>query len=116
MADDQVLPSRRRALQCIAFGGLGTLFTLAGGVLVPIELSAAAEESASMRHAAGAAKPLFVQISDTHIGFSHAANPAQFDLAQQLLSGLRTKELHTVPGEHDVADAASGAAAAPATP
>jgi len=49
----------------MAFGGLGTLFTLAGGVLVPIELSAAAEESASMRHAVRAAKPLFVQISDT---------------------------------------------------
>ncbi|HEY2590048.1 MAG TPA: hypothetical protein VGI35_00550, partial [Steroidobacteraceae bacterium] len=62
MANDQVLPSRRRALQCMAFGGLGTLFTLAGGVLVPIELSAAANESATIRHGARAAKPLFVQI------------------------------------------------------
>jgi plastocyanin len=140
MAHDQVLPSRRRALQCMAFGGLGTLFTLAGGVLVPIELSAAADNSASVGRGARAAKALFVQISDSHIGFSQAANhdvtatlastialvnglpvppalvihtgdithlskPAQFDLAQQLLSGLRTNELHTVPGEHDVADA-----------
>jgi plastocyanin len=124
----------------MAFGGLGTLFTLAGGVLAPIELSAAADDSASTRHGVRASKPLFVQISDTHIGFNQAANhdvsatlgltialvnalpvppelvihtgdithlskPAQFDLAQQLLSGLRTNELHTVPGEHDVADA-----------
>jgi len=138
MANDQVLPSRRRALQCMAFGGLGTLFTLAGGVLVPTELSVAGAKST--RGAPEAAKPLFVQISDTHLGFSQAANrdvtatlgltialinglpvppalvihtgdithlskPAQFDLAQQLLSGLRTNELHTVPGEHDVADA-----------
>jgi 3',5'-cyclic AMP phosphodiesterase CpdA len=85
-------------------------------------------------------KPLFVQISDTHIGFNKEANPdvngtltqtidivngmseqpaliihtgdithlsrpAEFDLAQQLLSRLRTTELHTVPGEHDTTDA-----------
>jgi 3',5'-cyclic AMP phosphodiesterase CpdA len=82
---------------------------------------------------------LFVQISDTHIGFNKEANPdvngtlkqsidivnampeqpaliihtgdithlsrpAEFDLAQQLMSGLRTTELHTVPGEHDTTD------------
>jgi 3',5'-cyclic AMP phosphodiesterase CpdA len=85
-------------------------------------------------------KPLFVQISDTHIGFNKEANPnvagtltqtidivngmsdvpaliihtgdithlskpAEFDLAAQLLSRLRTSEIHTVPGEHDTADA-----------
>jgi hypothetical protein len=38
--------SRRRALKCMAFGG-----------------------------AAGLGKPLFVQISDTHIGFNKDANP-----------------------------------------
>jgi 3',5'-cyclic AMP phosphodiesterase CpdA len=85
-------------------------------------------------------KPLFVQISDTHIGFNKEANPdvagtltqtidivngmseapaliihtgdithlskpAEFDLAAQLLGRLRTSEIHTVPGEHDTADA-----------
>ena len=89
-------------------------------------------------HALG--KPLFVQISDTHIGFNkdanpdvngtltqtidlvngmseqpaliihtgditHLSKPAEFDLAQQLFSRLRTTELHTVPGEHDTTDA-----------
>src|ERR1700730_1528873 len=83
--------------------------------------------------------PLFVQISDTHIGFNkdanpdvngtltqtidivngmaeqpaliihtgditHLSKPAEFDLAQQMLSHLRTTELHTVPGEHDTTD------------
>ncbi|MFL6600388.1 MAG: metallophosphoesterase family protein [Steroidobacteraceae bacterium] len=121
----------------MAFGGAGTLFTLAGGVFTPIELAAAA---ADRRLAAGLGKPLFVQISDTHIGFKKEANPdvdgtltrtielvngmaqqpaliihtgditqlskpAEFDAAQQMFSLLRTTEMHTVPGEHDVADA-----------
>jgi 3',5'-cyclic AMP phosphodiesterase CpdA len=82
---------------------------------------------------------LFLQISDTHIGFNKEANPdvagtlketisfvnampvkpaltihtgdithlskpEEFDMAQQLLSGLSITELHTVPGEHDVTD------------
>jgi hypothetical protein len=34
------------------------------------------------------------------------SQPAEFDIAQQLLSRFRTPELHTVPGEHDVADPA----------
>ncbi|HYL02913.1 MAG TPA: metallophosphoesterase [Steroidobacteraceae bacterium] len=63
--------SRRRALKCLAFGGAGTLFTLAGGVFTPIDLAVAA----AGKTAGAAAKPLFVQISDTHIGFSKDANP-----------------------------------------
>ena len=86
-----------------------------------------------------AGRPLFVQISDTHIGFkkdanpdvagtlmqtidmvnamqgqpaliihtgdiTHLSKPEEFDLAQQMLSRLRTTELHTVPGEHDTTD------------
>ena len=35
---------------------------------------------------------------------SHLSKPEEFDLAQQLLSGLNITELHTVPGEHDVTD------------
>jgi 3',5'-cyclic AMP phosphodiesterase CpdA len=85
--------------------------------------------------------PLFLQISDTHIGFNKEANPdvigtltktiamvnampqkpamvihtgdithlskaAEFDTASLLLSQLNVTELHTTPGEHDVADAA----------
>jgi 3',5'-cyclic AMP phosphodiesterase CpdA len=137
MADETSTKTRREALKCLAFGGAGTLFTLAGGVLTPIDLAVAA---ADQHAAARRGKPLFVQISDTHIGFNKEANPdvsgtlaqtiqlinampeqpalmihtgdithlskpAEFDLAQQLFSGLRTSEMHTVPGEHDTTDA-----------
>ncbi len=136
MSDD-LLRSRRKALKCMAFGGAGTLFTLAGGVLTPWDLVMAADKKTG---SAPMGKPLFVQISDTHIGFNKEANPdvnatlnqtiaivnampeqpaliihtgdithlsrpAEFDLAQQLLGGLKTTELHTTPGEHDTSDA-----------
>jgi 3',5'-cyclic AMP phosphodiesterase CpdA len=137
MTDDSPRLSRRRALQCMALGGAGTLFTLSGGILTPMDLALAAKR----RDGAGdMGKPLFVQISDTHIGFhkdanpdvvgtlsstinlvngmreqpalilhtgdiTHLSRPEEFDTAQKLLGQLRTSELHTVPGEHDVADA-----------
>jgi 3',5'-cyclic AMP phosphodiesterase CpdA len=120
----------------MAYGGAGTLFVLAGGVFTPMDLAQAAEDQAAV---AKRGRPLFVQISDTHIGFAkdanpdvnatltqtitlvnampeppalilhtgditHLSKPAEFDLAQQLLSQLRTTELHTVPGEHDTTD------------
>ena len=131
--------TRRHALKCLAYGGAGTLFTLAAGVLTPVDLAVAA---ASEKSAGTAGVPLFVQISDSHIGFSKEANPdvtatltrtielinalpqrpglvlhtgdithlskpAEFDLAAQLLSTLTVTELHTTPGEHDVADASA---------
>ncbi len=144
MADDTLLSpgadvlTRRAALECLAYGGAGTLFALAGGVFTPIGLAAAASDP---QGAARLGKPLFVQISDTHIGFNKEANPdvvatlnrsidlvnalpeqpallihtgdithlskaAEFALAQQLFSRLRTTEMHTTPGEHDTTDPA----------
>jgi len=135
--DDQSLQARRNALKCLAYGGAGTLFALSGGVFTPMDLAAAA---ADKQGTARLGKPLFVQISDTHIGFNKEANPdvngtltetidlvngmsdqpaliihtgdithlskpAEFDLAQQLFTRLRTTEMHTVPGEHDTTDA-----------
>ena len=126
--------TRRGALRCLAFGGAGTLFVLSGGVLAPVDLALGQNY-----RSAASGTPLFVQISDTHIGFkgdansdvagtvketiklvnsmpekpafimhtgdiTHLSKPEEFDLAQQLLSGLRVSELHTVPGEHDVID------------
>ncbi|HUI61303.1 MAG TPA: metallophosphoesterase [Steroidobacteraceae bacterium] len=137
MSEDRSHFSRRRALKCMAFGGAGTLFALSGGILAPIDLAVAAADR-DARKSLGT--PLFVQISDTHIGFhkdanpdvngtlsrtielvngmhdqpplvlhtgdiTHLSKPEEFDAAQQLLSRLRVTELHTVPGEHDVADA-----------
>jgi 3',5'-cyclic AMP phosphodiesterase CpdA len=124
--------TRRHALKCMAFGGAGTLFTLSGGVLSPFDLAHAEGPLTGM--------PLFVQISDTHIGFNKEANPdvgatlqlaiervndispapalvlhtgdithlskaAEFDEAAEHFRTLKVTELHTVPGEHDVADA-----------
>jgi 3',5'-cyclic AMP phosphodiesterase CpdA len=72
MADQSSITSRRNALKCLAFGGAGTLFALAGGVFTPIDLARAATDREG---AARLGKPLFVQISDTHIGFNKEANP-----------------------------------------
>jgi 3',5'-cyclic AMP phosphodiesterase CpdA len=72
VSDINRLQSRRSALKCLAYGGAGTLFTLAGGVLTPIDLARAA---ADPRGANALGRPLFVQISDTHIGFNKDANP-----------------------------------------
>jgi 3',5'-cyclic AMP phosphodiesterase CpdA len=137
MPDEIPVVSRREALRCMAFGSAGTLFALAGGVLTPVGLAQAA---ADREGTARLGKPLFVQISDSHIGFhkdanpdvngtlsatidlvngmreqpalilhtgdiTHLSKPEEFDLAQQLLARLHAGELHTVPGEHDVADA-----------
>src|SRR5271165_1846083 len=137
MSDDQLLLTRRNALKCMAYGGAGTLFALSGGVFTPMDLATAAD---AKQGTDAPGRPLFVQISDTHIGFNKEANPdvngtltstidlvnamreqpaliihtgdithlskpAEFDVAQQLLSRVRTTELHTVPGEHDTTDA-----------
>jgi len=139
MSDDQSLLSRRNALKCMAYGGAGTLFALSGGVFTPIDLAMARAYDES-KESKALGKPLFVQISDTHIGFNKEANPdvngtltqtidivngmsvqpaliihtgdithlskpAEFDLAEQLFTRLRTTEMHTVPGEHDTTDA-----------
>jgi 3',5'-cyclic AMP phosphodiesterase CpdA len=131
-------PRRRGALKCLAFGGAGTLFTLSAGILTPIDLALA--QAGGTDRSAQAGLPLFLQISDTHIGFNKEANPdvvgtltrtiamvnampkkpalvihtgdithlskaSEFDTAAQLLSQLNVTELHTTPGEHDVADA-----------
>ena len=58
--------TRRSALKCLGIGA-GTLFTLQGGVFGALDLARAAT--------ADAAAPLFVQISDSHIGFNKDANP-----------------------------------------
>jgi len=137
VTDDPTFKGRRNALKCMAYGGAGTLFALTGGVFTPIDLAVAA---GTPDGAARPGKPLFVQISDTHIGFSkdanpdvngtlasaislvnglpeqpaliihtgditHLSKPEEFDHAAQMFAGLRATELHTTPGEHDVADA-----------
>ncbi len=72
MSEHSSLQSRRNALKCMAYGGAGTLFVLAGGVLTPIDLAVAGSDN---RATTRLGRPLFVQISDTHIGFNKDANP-----------------------------------------
>ena len=69
---NEIDKSRRGALKCLAFGGAGTLFVLSGGVLAPLDLAVAASRNSP---AMMAGIPLFLQISDTHIGFNKEANP-----------------------------------------
>src|SRR5271154_1733049 len=72
MSEDHSLHSRRNVLKCMAYGGAGTLFALSGGVFTPIDLAEAAADNAQTSRLG---RPLFVQISDTHIGFNKDANP-----------------------------------------
>ncbi len=73
--------TRRGALNCLAWGGTGLLWTMAGGVPVASLLSGTAE--AATGKAAGAFR--FVQISDTHIGFNKDANPDVAGSAQRAI-------------------------------
>ena len=59
------MTNRREALKCLGLGA-GTLFTLSGGVLRAIDMAEAQPDMGM---------PLFLQISDTHIGFNKEANP-----------------------------------------
>src|SRR5258708_27984806 len=64
--------NRRGMLQCLGWAGTGALFALQGGVAFSKPLHRAAAGTL----APSKVKPFsFVQISDTHIGFSKPANP-----------------------------------------
>ena len=73
--------------------GAGTLFTLGSGIFSAIDLTDA--------RAANAGTPLFVQISDTHIGFNKDANPdvvGTLNRSIDLVNALRVQPdfiLHT---------------------
>jgi 3',5'-cyclic AMP phosphodiesterase CpdA len=56
--------SRRDALKCLGVGA-GTLFAMSGGIVSAFDIADAR---------AATAMPLFLQISDTHIGFDKPAN------------------------------------------
>ena len=68
---EKINESRRGALKCLAFGGAGTLFMLSAGILTPVDVALAAAKKTG----AVTGTPLFLQISDTHIGFNKEANP-----------------------------------------
>ena len=59
---------RRFALECMTWAGTGVLWTLVGGVPASRLLAPGAAQAASTGFS-------FIQISDSHIGFSKPANP-----------------------------------------
>src|SRR5256885_14475323 len=61
---------RRGFLQCMAWAGTGLLWTISGGVLVSKTLAQIAKTGEPLP----ATDLSFLQISDSHIGFSKAAN------------------------------------------
>ena len=126
--------TRRQLARHAGWFGAAVVLTITGGVVV--SQVADSHDSAGSTAAADDNTLRFVQVSDSHIGFTGAANtdvtgsftraiedvnslgyrpafvmhtgdlthlstPAQFDQVKQMLSGLRTGRVFTVPGEHD---------------
>ena len=71
-SDDNPGTSRRTVLECMAWAGTGLLWTVVGGVPVSRLIGTA---EAATGDAAASTGFSFVQISDSHIGFSKPANP-----------------------------------------
>ncbi len=126
--------SRRQLIRHTAWFGAAVGFTVAGGEVISHVASAAAAERARIRPAlrfaqvsdshigfTGAPNPdvsgsfghAIDQINNLgytpdfviHTGdLTHLSSPGQFDQVKQMMSGLRTPHVFTVPGEHDSVD------------
>ena len=127
--DNQDGIDRRGFLECMAWAGTGVLWTVSGGVLSSSMVSAAPRGQGDLRFVQisdshmGFNKPANPDVNGTlqaavdkinalpqqpefliHTGdLTHLAKPGEFDSMDQILKGLKTKEIFTVPGEHDVA-------------
>ena len=112
--------SRRGALECMLWAGTGVLWTLAGGVPVSRAFLNSAHAAEAAAQTTGFS---FLQISDSHIGFSKPANPnalATLNDAITKIKGMATKPafiIHTgdithlsKPEEFDNAEKAISAA------
>jgi 3',5'-cyclic-AMP phosphodiesterase len=119
---------RRGFLSCMAWAGTGLLWTMSGGVpksgllgalrpgkgdLFFVQISdshigfnkaANADVTATMQAAVAKIDALPVAPAFLlHTGdISQLAKPSEFDTADQVLRGSRTKDVFFVPGEHDV--------------
>jgi Icc protein len=79
---------RRGFLKCMAWAGTGALCVIQGGVLKSYALGTAGSHAAKV----SAGELSFVQISDSHMGFSKAANP---DVAATLQAAVA--KIHALP-------------------
>jgi len=75
---------RRRALECMAWAGTGLLWTVVGGVPTTSRMLGVGEAKAA---ATGLS---FVQISDSHIGFSKPANPDPLATLDEAIGKIAT--------------------------
>lgn len=80
MAHDDVAIDRRGALGCMGWAGAGTWFALAGGVASVLPEGRALAAPAPLN---------FVQISDTHVGFSKPANPDPVATLKETIARIR---------------------------
>src|SRR4051812_27746121 len=65
---------RRGFLKCMAWAGTGLIYTLHGGILKSLPLADVLGGSPGALRSLESASFSFVQISDSHIGFSKDAN------------------------------------------
>lgn len=129
---DQLI-SRRRALTCLGtWSGAAVLWSVAGGI--PRAFGMASDEKASAAKGfmfaqisdthlgfnkdanpdvVGSLRQCIATLNAlpqraafvVHTGdITHLSKPAEFDLAEQLFTELRTDRMHFVPGEHDALD------------
>jgi hypothetical protein len=78
--------SRRKILECMTWAGTGVLWTVAGGV--PRSMGIIGEASA--------AEPsglIFLQISDSHVGFDKPANPNAIGTLEEAVNKINTLPL-----------------------
>ena len=121
---------RRGFLKCMAWAGTAMVWTISGGVLTSCGIGAPATNATRTRDLyfvqisdshigfKGAANPdvtgtfehAIAQVNAlphrpafvAHTGdLTHLSQPVEFDTVKQMLSTLKTTEVHTVPGEHD---------------
>jgi 3',5'-cyclic AMP phosphodiesterase CpdA len=88
MTSDDDKPSRRKVLECMTWAGTGVLWTIAGGVTRSMGIIDGAI-------AAEATDFSFLQISDSHVGFSRPANPNALGTLEEAIG--RVKALTVKP-------------------
>jgi 3',5'-cyclic AMP phosphodiesterase CpdA len=88
MTSDDDKPSRRKVLECMTWAGTGVLWTIAGGVTRSMGIidGALASEATDFT---------FLQISDSHVGFSRPANPNALGTLEEAIG--RVKALTVKP-------------------
>jgi 3',5'-cyclic AMP phosphodiesterase CpdA len=80
----KVRMDRREALTCMAWAGTGLLWTLSGGMPHAAGLTGSALAASSPQKAF-----TFIQISDSHIGFSKAANPDALGTLREAIGKIK---------------------------